>query len=120
MSARVTISDLRYPEVSTGFQLAKDLMAGENYDPLRNGGAKTGSYGFLHEDNLGVWGAAYDFPYEGQNSLTGRVQRGYAEWLDGLAEATGAISDEALRDATAIWLSHLVFYRPIDKRLGLS
>jgi hypothetical protein len=105
---------------SEGFQLAKELMGGENYDPSANGGAKTGSYGFLFEDNMGVCGAAYDFPYEGHNTLMGRVQRGYSEWLDGIVESTDAEPNDALRDATVGWLNHLVYFRPIDKGLGIE
>lgn len=104
---------------SEGFHLAQELMTGENYAPSANQGAETGRYGFLHEDNLGVRGAAYDFPFDGLNTLRGRVQRGYSEWLDGLVESTDATPNDALRDATAEWLGYLVYVRPIDKRLGL-
>lgn len=105
---------------SEGFYLAQKLMTGENYAPSANQGAETGSYGFLHEDNLGVRGAAYDFPYDGFNTLRGRVRRGYIEWLDGLIESTDANPNDALRDATAGWLGSLVYNRSIDNRLGFE
>ena len=108
-----------------GFALASEFMRPtlETYDPSSNGGGEFGAYGFMHNYDRKAGeepGDVYDFPFEGHTTFHDRVRRTYPQWLDDLAALKGIEVDPDLRDATAQWLSYLVFYRPIDERMGQS